>query len=83
MLYLIWRDPWMAVAPDTYIARTLALRRLAHATRRRRRRATRRSTSSASPGGVDRVLLSSEPYHFKERHIAEVARRSCRVLRCP
>ena len=25
VLYLIWRDPWMAVAPDTYIAQTLAL----------------------------------------------------------
>jgi ABC-type Fe3+-hydroxamate transport system substrate-binding protein len=25
VLYLIWRDPWMTVAPDTYIAQTLAL----------------------------------------------------------
>ena len=25
VLYLIWRDPWMAVSPDTYISRTLAL----------------------------------------------------------
>ena len=24
-------------------------------------------------GKVDRVLLSSEPFHFKERHVAEVA----------
>jgi hypothetical protein len=24
-------------------------------------------------GRVERVLLSSEPYHFRERHIAEVA----------
>ena len=24
VLYLIWKDPWMAVASDTYIARTLA-----------------------------------------------------------
>ena len=23
--------------------------------------------------GVDRVLLSSEPFHFKEQHVAEVA----------
>ena len=25
VLYLIWRDPWMTVAPETYIAQTLAL----------------------------------------------------------
>src|SRR5882757_3638065 len=25
VLYLIWRDPWMTVAQDTYIAQTLAL----------------------------------------------------------
>src|SRR5882757_3680103 len=25
VLYLIWRNPWMTVAPDTYIAQTLAL----------------------------------------------------------
>ncbi len=24
VLYLIWRDPWMTVAPETYIAQTLA-----------------------------------------------------------
>ena len=27
----------------------------------------------AFAGKVDRVLLSSEPYHFRERHLAEVA----------
>ena len=25
VLYLIWREPWMTVSPDTYISRTLAL----------------------------------------------------------
>ncbi len=29
VLYLIWRDPWMAVAPDTYIAQTLGAGQLA------------------------------------------------------
>lgn len=68
VLYLIWKDPWMTVAADTYIARTLALVgwQVPHL-----------------PGGwsgaarypkvnlnewvpqVDRVLLSSEPYAFK------------------
>jgi ABC-type Fe3+-hydroxamate transport system substrate-binding protein len=67
VLYLIWKDPWMTVAADTYIARTLAQIgwQVPH-----------------PPGGwsgaarypalaledwvpqVDRVLLSSEPYAF-------------------
>jgi len=72
VLYLIWRGPWMSVAPDTYISRTLA--------------AFNWHTVPAAPadrypevdladyaGAVDHVLLSSEPYHFKDRHIAEVA----------
>jgi ABC-type Fe3+-hydroxamate transport system substrate-binding protein len=25
VLYLIWRDPWMTIAPDTYISQTLSL----------------------------------------------------------
>ena len=72
VLYVIWRDPWMAVAPDTYIARTLSL--------------VNWRTHPIDPpdrypeielgryaGKVDRVLLSSEPFHFKERHVPEVA----------
>jgi ABC-type Fe3+-hydroxamate transport system substrate-binding protein len=71
VLYLIWREPWMTVAPDTYISRMLAVFNW-H---------TRPAASSerypeielaAFAGQVDRVLLSSEPYHFKERHIAEI-----------
>jgi ABC-type Fe3+-hydroxamate transport system substrate-binding protein len=72
VLYLIWRDPWMSVAPDTYIARTLQLVNW---------RTHPRSPGDRYPevaleryaGRVDRVLLSSEPYHFKERHLEEVA----------
>jgi Periplasmic binding protein len=72
VLYLIWRDPWMAVAPDTYIARTLALvnwrtHPVAPADRYPEIELARYA------GKVDHVLLSSEPYHFKERHLPEVA----------
>jgi ABC-type Fe3+-hydroxamate transport system substrate-binding protein len=82
VLYLIWRDPWMTVAPDTYIAQTLALFGW---------RAPEGVVDLGSPEGdqglppprypevdladfaaVDRVLLSSEPFHFKAHHVAEV-----------
>ncbi|HET7445705.1 MAG TPA: helical backbone metal receptor [Solirubrobacterales bacterium] len=84
VLYLIWRDPWMTVAADTYIAQTLALfgwRNLPAPGVVEVRLAIR---DEAQPvrypevdlgdfaGRVDRVLLSSEPFHFKERHVEEV-----------
>ncbi len=72
VLYLIWRDPWMTVAPQTYIARTLALvgwRTVPHATDERYPTVDLGELA----GSVDRVLLSSEPFHFHERHIEEVS----------
>ncbi|WP_457418729.1 helical backbone metal receptor [Roseateles sp. P5_E7] len=76
VLYLIWREPWMTVARDTYISTLLAEARW-------------RSWPDV-PGGehgagrypaltgdeawlrhIDRVLLSSEPYRFGPAHVAE------------
>jgi ABC-type Fe3+-hydroxamate transport system substrate-binding protein len=77
VLYLIWRDPWMTVARDTYISRMLAL--------------IGWQTWPDAQGGetgaarypvlrgdefwladVQRVLLSSEPYRFDASHLQEV-----------
>jgi ABC-type Fe3+-hydroxamate transport system substrate-binding protein len=72
VLYLVWRDPWMTIAPDTYIARTLELvgwRTLPRETGERYPEVD----VAAFAGAVDRVLLSSEPFHFKQAHVAEVA----------
>jgi len=72
VLYLIWRDPWMAVAQDTYIARMLALVGWrTHPVHADDRYPTLELSEYAAR--VDRVLLSSEPYHFKARHLSEVA----------
>jgi hypothetical protein len=71
VLYLIWRDPWMSVAPDTYIAHTLALINWRSHPLQSAERYPEVDLGSYA-GLVDRVLLSSEPFHFKEQHIAEV-----------
>jgi ABC-type Fe3+-hydroxamate transport system substrate-binding protein len=71
VLYLIWKDPWMTVSRDTYISRTLALFGLetvpAGAAERYPKLEDLRSVDA------DLVLLSSEPYRFRDRHLAEVA----------
>jgi hypothetical protein len=82
VLYLIWRDPWMTVAPDTYIAQTLALFGwrapegvvvLSNPVGDKGQQPPRYpEVDLADFAGVDRVLLSSEPFHFKEHHVAEV-----------
>ena len=71
MLYLIWREPWMAVAPHTYISRTLALFNW-HTQPTTPSEPYPRVDIKAFAGKVDLVLLSSEPYHCRERHVAEV-----------
>ena len=70
VLYLIWREPWMTVSRDTYIARLLALANW--------------TTVGDDPGvrypeigltddllaATDLVLFSSEPYAFTEADAA-------------
>jgi ABC-type Fe3+-hydroxamate transport system substrate-binding protein len=71
VLYLIWRQPWMTVSRETYISRTLALVGWetvpASATDR-----YPEVDPAAVADGIERVLLSSEPYRFREKHLAEV-----------
>jgi ABC-type Fe3+-hydroxamate transport system substrate-binding protein len=74
VLYLIWKDPWMSVARDTYISRTLALVGWHTVPRESPVRYPAIALDAATLAGVARVLLSTEPYRFRDRHVAEVAR---------
>jgi ABC-type Fe3+-hydroxamate transport system substrate-binding protein len=72
VLYLIWKSPWMTVARDTYISRMLAA--VGWDTYEPKGTA-RYPTLNLTPErlkDVDVVLLSSEPYSFRERHCVEV-----------
>jgi ABC-type Fe3+-hydroxamate transport system substrate-binding protein len=86
VLYLIWRDPWMSVSRETYISQTLALFNwhtvpaadqppvLSNPVGDKGQPVRYPEVELADfAGEVDRVLLSSEPFHFKEHHVAEVA----------
>lgn len=79
VLYLIWKDPWMTVAADTYIARTLALVGwdVPHGPGGERGAARYPTLGNldAEIARVDRVLLSTEPFMFRDRHVAELRAR--------
>ena len=81
VLYLIWRDPWMTVARDTYLSQMLA-----------RVNWLTEPEAQGGPSGaarypvlrgdepwlaaVELVLLSSEPYRFDTSHLS-LARALC------
>ena len=77
VLYLIWHDPWMTVARDTYLSRMLARigwRTLPEVTGGYAGAARYPTLTGDEPwlGAVERVLLSSEPFAFRDRHVATV-----------
>jgi ABC-type Fe3+-hydroxamate transport system substrate-binding protein len=65
-LYLIWRDPWMAVSKDTYISRFLELLGLSNIMKDENRYpiVTPEVIRSMAP---DVVFMSSEPWPFRRR----------------
>ena len=74
VLYLIWRKPWMTVARDTYISRTLALVGWDTRPATAHVRYPELELDAAMLANVDHVLLSSEPYRFRERDVLDVQR---------
>ena len=78
VLYLIWREPWMTVARDTYLSRMLARvnwQTLPEVEGGPSGAARYPALRGDEPwlARVQRVLLSSEPYAFKQVHLAEAA----------
>jgi ABC-type Fe3+-hydroxamate transport system substrate-binding protein len=69
-LYLIWRDPWMSVGGDTYIndvMRQLGYENVVGD----QLRYPSLSVEEIRALAPERILLSSEPYPFKEEHLSE------------
>jgi ABC-type Fe3+-hydroxamate transport system substrate-binding protein len=72
VLYLIWKSPWMTVSRDTYISRTLAAVGWDTVEIESKDRYPKIELTPELLSRVDRVLLSSEPYAFGERHLDEI-----------
>jgi len=72
-LYLMWRDPWMGVANRTFIHSMIERIGLINALENEERypAISDRKLIELDPS---LVLLSSEPYPFAEKHIAEITK---------
>jgi ABC-type Fe3+-hydroxamate transport system substrate-binding protein len=70
VLYLIWREPWMTVSRDTYIARLLALANWTTLCHDPHVRYPEVAMTRSLLAQVDLVLFSTEPYAFTEADVA-------------
>lgn len=71
--YLIWRDPWMTVSDDTFVSGLLALAGGRNVFGARDDRYPAISPDELRAADPSRVLLSSEPFPFREAHADELA----------
>jgi ABC-type Fe3+-hydroxamate transport system substrate-binding protein len=72
VLYCIWKDPWMTISRDTYIANMLAeigWHQVLIANGDAQKRYPSFSWSEQLVDAVDCVLLSTEPYRFTDTHV--------------
>jgi len=69
VLYLIWQKPFMAVGHDTFI--NDMLQRCGFVNAAEDKRYPEISTSGIKKLTVDIILLSTEPYPFKQKHITQ------------
>lgn len=69
--YLIWRKPWMSIGSDTFIHDMMKRAGFVNvfADKKRYPEFSLEELADCSP---DYILLSSEPYPFKNRHIEEL-----------
>jgi ABC-type Fe3+-hydroxamate transport system substrate-binding protein len=74
VLYLIWSKPWMTVSRQTYIAHFLAEAGMATVPAAAAARYPTVTLDEALLADVARVLFASEPFPFRERHLAAFAR---------
>jgi hypothetical protein len=71
VLYIIWKKPWMTISRDTYIARILRSVGFNQIETNMNERYPEINIENYS-GNVDRILLSTEPFAFRNRDIDEI-----------
>ncbi|SOC78650.1 ABC-type Fe3+-hydroxamate transport system, substrate-binding protein [Salinimicrobium sediminis] len=67
--YFIWKDPWMVAGKDTFIDHLLQLNKLQNVFSEEDSRYPEINLGDLGQKKVDLLLLSTEPYPFKEDHV--------------
>ncbi len=70
--YLIWKAPYMAVAANTYIDDMLKQAGMVNVFAQANSRYPETSIAELNNKNINLLLLSSEPFPFKEKHILEM-----------
>ncbi|WP_275316429.1 ABC transporter substrate-binding protein [Tenacibaculum bernardetii] len=80
--YFIWRKPWMVAGNNTFINHLLELNKFHNIYTNKERYPEIDLQELVKNGDPDLILLSSEPYPFKEKHIEELKRhcKSAKVI---
>ncbi len=71
VLYLVWKDPFMAAGTDTYISHTMTCMGFYNVLKEwneKGKRYPKLSVSDLKGLNIDYILLSSEPYPFRQQH---------------
>jgi ABC-type Fe3+-hydroxamate transport system substrate-binding protein len=76
VLYLIWKDPWMTVTRATYVGATLAAAGMDVVPANAALRYPVVAADSAAWRDADRILLSTEPFAFRECDRRDLAART-------
>ncbi|MGB4770463.1 MAG: helical backbone metal receptor [Chitinophagaceae bacterium] len=71
--YLIWKDPFMAAGGDTFINQMMEAAGIENVFKEKSRY-PEVSIEDIRESGAEMVLLSSEPYPFKTKHIADLSK---------
>lgn len=70
--YFIWRNPWMAAGSRTFINHILQLNKFYNIYKHKTRYPEVAIENIRKEGDPELILLSSEPYPFKEEHAFEI-----------
>jgi len=80
VLYLIWRKPWMTVSRATYVSASLAMVGWDTVPSQSGVRYPAIEDTDRAWGDAQRILLSSEPYAFRERDVREMKERHAKPV---
>lgn len=72
-LYLIWQEPYMSVNADTFIHDMLQRAGMDNVMANHASRYPEISVETLQSLSLDQILLSSEPFPFAEKHVAQLA----------